>query len=86
MTGRDDIRSIVWEIVRRRAPHVPATVPDADCGPLGAGGVGLDSIAMAEVLLDVEEAFGIDAQALLHEGGVITFERLFGVALRASPT
>lgn len=86
MTGRDDIRSIVWEMVRRRAPHIPATVPDADCGPLGADGLGLDSIAIAEVLLDVEEAFGVDAQPLLREGGVITFERLFGVAHSASTT
>lgn len=34
---------------------------------LGADGLGLDSIAIAEVLLQCEEQFGVDALALLQE-------------------
>jgi acyl carrier protein len=40
--------------------------------PLGAGGVGLDSIAIVEVLLACEERFGLVIAAELLEGERLT--------------
>jgi acyl carrier protein len=42
---------------------------------LGAGGLGLDSIAMVELLLDCEQRFGVDTTELL-EGAPLTMGRL----------
>jgi acyl carrier protein len=44
--------------------------------PLGAGGLGLDSIAIAELLLACEERFGITIAAELLAGEPLTVGRL----------
>jgi acyl carrier protein len=62
----------VREILRKhgvRTEHIdPAT-------PLGGDGLGLDSIAIAEVLLDCEMRFGVNVADLLT-GEAITFGKL----------
>jgi len=45
----------VHAILRARNRHVELS-PDL---PLGSGGLGLDSVAMVEVLLECEEALGV---------------------------
>lgn len=61
--------TIVRDIVRARAPHGELS-DDETLAELG-----LDSISMAEVLLDCEERFGVDVNALL-EGEPLTLRRL----------
>jgi acyl carrier protein len=56
------IGNIVRDLVRARAPHGELT----DDAPLGTHGLGLDSISMAELLLDCEDRFGVDATPLLE--------------------
>jgi acyl carrier protein len=43
---------------------------------LGGDGVGLDSISIAEVLLDCEQRFGIDVTDFLADGASITVGRI----------
>jgi hypothetical protein len=66
-----DPREIVVAIVRA---HAPAASFD-DQAPLGAEGLGLDSIAVAEVLLECEMRFGRPCAQLL-EGEPLTIARL----------
>ena len=71
---RDDaavlsIEATVRDIVRARAQHSELS----DDGTLAE--LGLDSISMAEVLLDCEERFGVNVDALL-EGEPLTLRRL----------
>ena len=73
-----DIAEALWELLRARSPlaaegALPTGSPD-DL-PLGAGGLGLDSIAMVELLLDCEARFGGRATDLLA-GEPLTFGRL----------
>ena len=65
------IETLVRDIVRARTPHAVLS----DDAPLGSDGLGLDSISMAEVLLDCEERFGVDVTALL-EGEPLTLRHL----------
>ena len=59
-----NITRIVRDIVRARAPHAHLS----DDATFGSDGLGLDSISMAEVLLDCEERLGVDVTGLLeHE-------------------
>lgn len=48
----------VRKLVRERAFMVRGDADLPDDRPLGAGGFGLDSIALAELLLDCERRFG----------------------------
>lgn len=64
-------RKVVLAIVKA---HAPDTSIDEEL-PLGAGGLGLDSIAIAEVLLECEERFGISCGLLLESDG-LTIARL----------
>ena len=71
---RDDaavlsIEATLRDIVRARAQHSELS----DDGTLAE--LGLDSISMAEVLLDCEERFGVNVDALL-EGEPLTLRRL----------
>lgn len=52
----DEVSASVYSILRARSPGVDLT---HDL-PLGAGGLGLDSIALVEVLLECEEVFAAD--------------------------
>jgi acyl carrier protein len=72
------IQDAVRELLRSRAPHrhlsdLPADLPD-DLR-LGPGGLGLDSIAVVELLLDCERRFGISPMGLL-DGAPLTVGRL----------
>jgi len=68
----DDIEEAIEQILRRRGYH---GVVRADL-PLGAGGLGLDSIAIVEVLLACEERFGVVIAAELLAGEPLTLGRL----------
>lgn len=50
-----DVAAVVRAILRARNRHIEL-IPDLR---LGADGLGLDSIALVEVLLQCEEAFGV---------------------------
>ncbi|MGZ7080241.1 MAG: phosphopantetheine-binding protein [Thermoanaerobaculia bacterium] len=50
-----DVVALVHAILRTRNRHIEL-IPDLR---LGADGLGLDSIALVEVLLECEEAFGV---------------------------
>ncbi|HTG34773.1 MAG TPA: phosphopantetheine-binding protein [Thermoanaerobaculia bacterium] len=77
------IKDAVLDLLRSRAPLAGnGALPD-DLR-LGAGGLGLDSIAMVELLLDCERRFGISATGLL-EGPVITVGRLIAHVRDAVP-
>jgi acyl carrier protein len=65
-------REIVLQIVRA---HVSAgRIGDDD--PLGADGLGLDSIAIAEVLLECEVRLGAPVSELLEARGPLTVARI----------
>jgi acyl carrier protein len=68
------IQNVVRELLRSRALHRPfADLPD-DLR-LGPGGLGLDSIAVVELVLDCERRFGVSPMALL-DGAPLTVGRL----------
>ncbi|MGZ5433992.1 MAG: hypothetical protein ACXW5U_26815 [Thermoanaerobaculia bacterium] len=67
MDPSDVVRAIVQA-------HAPGTTLDEEL-PLGAEGLGLDSIAIAEVLLECEERFGASCGQLLESDG-LTIARL----------
>lgn len=62
---------IVREIVRA---HAPGSVDDDM--PLGADGLGLDSIAIAEVVLECEVRLGVPVSALLESREPLTVARI----------
>jgi acyl carrier protein len=79
MTLQDAVR----DLLRSRAPHHVSDLPD-DLR-LGAGGLGLDSIAVVELLLDCEQRFGIPPMGLL-DGTPLTVGRLIaGLRLHLEP-
>ena len=51
------IAAVVFEVVRRRAPIFVGPLQVGT--PLGADGVGLDSIALLELILELEQRTGI---------------------------
>lgn len=65
----------VHELIARRAPHLLEFDPPVDDLALGAEGLGLDSIAIAEVLIDCERHFGVRITDLL-DGAPITVGRI----------
>jgi acyl carrier protein len=75
MSAMESISTIIQEIVRTRASRAVAGEELLDDAPLGAGGLGLDSIAIAEVLIDCEQRFGVAVTGLL-EGAPLTLRRL----------
>jgi acyl carrier protein len=48
----------------------------ADATPLGADGVGLDSVAIVEILLECETEFGVRLPPKLFDGGPVTIGAL----------
>ena len=70
-----DIREAVWAVLRTRAPQIGSADSLDDRMALGGDGLGLDSIAIAEVLLDLQDQFGLDVQRLM-DGEPVTFGRL----------
>ena len=65
------IAAIIREIVAR---HASTSTFDDDT-PLAGDGLGLDSIAVAEVLIDCEQRFGIEIGDLLG-GEPVTIRRI----------
>ncbi|HEX4497082.1 MAG TPA: phosphopantetheine-binding protein [Thermoanaerobaculia bacterium] len=72
-----DIDGEVRTLLRERSPVAASGAHGvlADELRLGTGGLGLDSIAMVELLLDCERRFGIQTADLL-EGAPLTVGRL----------
>lgn len=78
MTTTAEIAATVHEVLRGRGVAPEAIASDV---PLGARGLGLDSIAIAEVLLECEQRFG-GAFADLLDGPAITAGALVARAER----
>ena len=74
MQAVSPIEDAVLDLLRAHSPRAGSGPLPADLR-LGAGGLGLDSIAMVELLLDCERRFGIGATGLL-EGAPLTVGRL----------
>jgi acyl carrier protein len=70
VTAHPEVETAVFEIVRARGAN-PQSVDDE----LGRNGLGLDSIAIAEVVLECERRFGVSFGDLL-EGPAITLRAL----------
>ena len=75
MSATESIAAIVRDIVRARVSRIAAGEEIPDDITLGEDGLGLDSIAIAEVVLDCELRFGVGVAALL-EGEPLTLTRL----------
>jgi acyl carrier protein len=73
---REDVAPQVFAILSRYAGE---RVLSAEL-PLGASGLGLDSIAIAEVLLECERAFGVEAVEPLLAGPPLTVGSLLAHA------
>ncbi|HEV2844085.1 MAG TPA: phosphopantetheine-binding protein [Thermoanaerobaculia bacterium] len=67
-----DTAEAVRDLLRARAPLARDRSDLPDGLPLGPGGLGLDSIALVELLLDCERRFGIPRPVDLLEGPPLT--------------
>jgi len=84
MKAASGVEESVRELLRVRSPlarsfaELPADLPAGlpDPLPLGPGGLGLDSIALVELLLDCEYRFGIGGSAALLAGPPLTVDLL----------
>lgn len=72
MKDEISIEEAVLDLVRARAPRARERGDLPGDLRLGAGGLGLDSIALVELLLECEERFGVPVAAELLEGPVLT--------------
>jgi acyl carrier protein len=77
------IEDAVMALLRSRS-SLAGSGPLSDDLRLGAGGLGLDSIAMVELLLDCERRFGVCTAELL-EGAPLTVGRLLACVRAAVP-
>ena len=66
-----DVAAAVREIVAKHAAGGPVD----DDTPLGGEGLGLDSISIAEVVIDCEQHFGVEIADLLS-GEAVTVRRI----------
>jgi hypothetical protein len=88
MQAETEIEEALWELLRARSPLAAEgalLTGSPDDLPLGAGGLGLDSIAMVELLLDCEARFGGRATDLLA-GEPLTVGRLIAHLRAAGPS
>ena len=76
METHPGIEDSVRDLLRSRAPLARGRADLPDDLPLGPGGLGLDSIALVELLLDCEQRFGIPRPVELLEGEPLTVGRL----------
>ncbi|HJX29416.1 MAG TPA: phosphopantetheine-binding protein [Thermoanaerobaculia bacterium] len=76
METRPSIAEAVSRLVGSRAPLAQGLAELPDDLRLGPGGLGLDSIALVELLLDCEQRFGIPRPVGLLEGEPLTIGRL----------
>jgi acyl carrier protein len=75
MSAGMTIEDAVRDLLRSRAPLAQGLSDLPGDLRLGSGGLGLDSIALVELLLDCELRFGVKATGLL-EGPPLTVGRL----------
>lgn len=66
----------ITSILRERLPLAARESPLADDTRLGAQGLGFDSVAIVEIILECEAALGIAFPAALFDDGPITVGRL----------
>ena len=78
------IDNAVLEIVRTRAARPLSLDEVSGDMTLGSDGLGLDSIAIAEVLLDCQQRFGVSVTVLL-EGEPLTLRRLVAHLQQETP-
>ena len=83
MGAGSGIDEVVRDLVRSRAPLAREADLPEDLR-LGAGGLGLDSIALVELLLDCERRFGVSMAAELLEGPPLTLGLLLARVRAAS--
>jgi acyl carrier protein len=76
MKAAIDLEDSVRDLLLARSPLAKTHARLADDRPLGAGGLGLDSIALAELLLECEARFGLATAAELLAGPLLTARRL----------
>jgi acyl carrier protein len=72
MTTAADLEKSVRDLLRARSPRARSTAALPDDLPLGAGGLGLDSIALAELVIECEERLGLATAAELLAGPPLT--------------
>jgi acyl carrier protein len=86
MTDRErDVAAIVRNAVRARVPDASSGRDLPDDTAVGRAGLGLDSIAIVELLLDCEAALGVPFPAAIFDTGPLTVRRLIDHARRAIP-
>lgn len=76
MPRKTPLDAAVRDLIRTRAPAAAGDAPLPDDLPLGASGLGLDSIAVVELLLDCERRFGVPRPVELLDGPPLTVGRL----------
>lgn len=84
MGAGSGIDEVVRDLVRSRAPLAREGVDLPEDLRLGAGGLGLDSIALVELLLECEQRFGAPMAAELLEGPPLTLGHLLARVRAAS--
>jgi acyl carrier protein len=70
------VEGSIRDLLRARSPLARSLAELPDELLLGPGGLGLDSIALVELLLDCEQRFGVGGSAGLLDGPPLTLGRL----------
>jgi acyl carrier protein len=84
LSRRDEAAAKVRQLIQLRAPLVWRDRELLDGVALGRDGLGLDSIAIVELMLACEAALGIPFPATLFDTGPITVGRLIAHAREQS--
>lgn len=71
-----DVPEVIRGILRARVSDARYDAEAGDDISIGASGLGLDSVAIVELLLDCEEALGVPFPAALFDGTPLTVRRL----------
>jgi acyl carrier protein len=80
--GTFDVAERLRHLLRERAHRAWREQAIPDTLPLGADGLGLDSVAIVETLMECEVAFGVPFPASLFDEGALTVGRLVEHAMR----
>lgn len=80
-----DVAAIVRDTVRARVPDAWYGRDLPDDTAVGRAGLGLDSIAIVELLLDCEAVLGVPFPAAIFDTGPLTVRRLIDHARRSIP-
>jgi acyl carrier protein len=79
------IAAEVRQIIKARMPSSQQTLELRDDRELGEGGVGLDSIALFEVLLECEKRWGVAVTDTLYDQRPLTVGKLVAHLSRPQP-